>query len=252
VATSVLSTVANYCQFYSALIEPTNKETLSFYRWGASDSSRWIFITLRENDTELLKPLYSLVFELMLKGLLSTEDRIRKTAIVIDELGALNQLPSLNRLLSESRKYMGCPILGTQTEAQITKVYGREDTRIILQGTKTKLILNCADPQTAETMAKIIGKQESVHVANNRSHTTQKGGRNRTVSENEQLRESYAVFPAELQDLPDLRGYLKISGLPTAKVRVKVKKFPNKVIRFEAYSNKQDETIQQQWQKFVP
>ena len=125
VATSVLSTVANYCEFYSALIQPQN-QALSFYRWGASDSPRWIFITLRENDTELLKPLYSLIFELMLKGLLSTEQRARKTAIVIDELGALNQLPSLNRLLSESRKFLGCPILGTQTEAQITKIYGKE------------------------------------------------------------------------------------------------------------------------------
>ena len=249
VATSVLSTVANYCQFYSALIEPTNK-ALSFYRWGASDSRRWIFVTLRENDTELLKPLYSLVFELMLKGLLSTEDRARKTAVVIDELGALNQLPSLHRLLSESRKYLGCPILGTQTEAQITKIYGREDTRIILQGTKTKLILNCADPQTAETMAKIIGKQESVYVANNRSRSNHRGGQNRTVSENEQLRESYAVFPSELQDLPDLRGYFKIAGLPAAKVKVKVKKFPQIAHRFVDFSAKQDETIEQQWRRF--
>ena len=152
--------------------------------------------------------------------------------------------------MSESRKYLGCPILGTQTEAQITKIYGREDTRIILQGTKTKLILNCADPQTAETMAKIIGKQESVYVASNRSRSTHRGGQNRTVSENEQLRESFAVFPSELQDLPDLRGYFKIAGLPAAKVLVKVKKFPKIAQRFMASSNKQDETIEQQWQSF--
>ncbi len=244
-ATSVLSTVANYCQFYSALIEPQGK-TLSFYRWGESDSPRWIFVTLRENDAELLKPLYSLVFELMLKGLLSTEERNRKTAIVIDELGALNQLPSLHRLLSESRKFLGCPILGTQTEAQITKIYGQEDTRIILQGTKTKLILNCADPQTAETMAKIIGKQESFQVTSNRSRTTHRGGQNRTVSENEQIKESYAVLPAELQDLPDLKGYFKIAGLPAAAVRVKVKKFPQRIERFV----RGQDSIQQQWQDF--
>jgi hypothetical protein len=252
VATSVLSTVANYCQFYSALIEPQG-QTLSFYRWGASDSSRWIFITLRENDAELFKPLYSLAFELMLKGLLSHEQRRRKTAIVIDELGALNQLPSLHRLLSESRKFLGCPILGTQTEAQITKIYGREDTRIILQGTKTKLILNCADPQTAETMARIIGKQESVYLTSNRSRSTHRGGQNRTVSENEQIKESYAVLPAQLQDLPDLRGYFKIAGLPAAAVRVKVKKFPARTERFvpgtQVNLGQKQESIQEQWEK---
>lgn len=250
-ATSVLSTVANYCQFYSALVERKGK-TLSFYRWGESDSPRWIFVTLRENDAELLKPLYSLVFELMLKGLLSNEERTRKTAIVIDELGALNQLPSLHRLLSESRKFLGCPILGTQTEAQITKMYGQEDTRIILQGTKTKLILNCADPQTAETMAKIIGKQESVQVTSNRSRSTHRGGQNRTVSENEQIKESYAVLPAELQDLPDLRGYFKMAGLPAAAVKVKVKKFPRRIERFVPRVNlgREQDSIQKQWQRF--
>ncbi|MDJ0649464.1 MAG: type IV secretion system DNA-binding domain-containing protein [Xenococcaceae cyanobacterium MO_188.B19] len=252
VSTSVLSTVVNYCEFYSSLI-PSQNQALSFYSWGASDSPQWIFIILRENDTELLKPLYSLIFELMLKGLLSNEQRGRKTAIVIDELGALNQLPSLHRLLSESRKFLGCPILGTQTEAQITKIYGREDTRIILQGTKTKLILNCADPQTAETMAKIIGKQESVYLTSNSSRSHHKGGQNRTFSENEQLRESYAILPAELQDLPDLIGYFKIAGFPAAAVRVRVKKFPGQTERFvpstQVNLGLERDSIQQQWQR---
>ena len=253
VATSILSTVANSCQFYSSLIQP-QKQKLSFYCWGASDSRRWIFVTVRENDEQLLKPLYSLAFELMLKGLLSNPQRRRKTAIVIDELGALNQLPSLHRLLSESRKYLGCPILGTQTEAQITKIYGQEDTRIILQGTKTKLLLNCADPQTAETMAQIIGKQESLYFTSNRSRNIHQGGQNQTVSENEQIRENYAVLPAQLQDLPDLRGYLKMAGLPAAAVRVKVKHFLPCAKRFIAassttYTGQKNETIEQQWQK---
>ena len=106
-ATSVLTTILNSCQFYPYL-HRTGSKSLSFYDWGNQDDSRWIFLTLKEDDTELLKPLHSLVFELMLKGLLSNEYREIKTAIIIDELGALNQLPSLHRLLSESRKYKGC------------------------------------------------------------------------------------------------------------------------------------------------
>ena len=165
-----------------------------------SSPASWIFVTLREDESELLRPLHSLIFELMLKGLLSNEHRTRKTAIIIDELGALNQLPSLHRLLSESRKYQGCPILGTQTEAQIIDKYGLQQTRTILQGTKTKLILGCADPQTAETMAKVIGRQEYHHTAQNQSRSRHSGksGSGRTVTLNEQLRESYAVMPDEL------------------------------------------------------
>ena len=71
------------------------------------------------------------------------------------------------------------------------------------------------------------------------------------MSENEQLRESFAVFPSELQDLPDLRGYFKIAGLPAAKVKVRVRKFPQIAHRFMASSAKHDETIEQQWQRFI-
>ena len=150
--------------------------------------------------------------------------------------------------------FLVCPILGTQTEAQITKIYGREDTRIILQGTKTKLILNCTDSETAETMAKIIGKQETVQVTSNRSYTTHRGGQNRTVSENEQIRESYVVLSSQLQNLKDLRGYFKIAGLPAAAVRVKFKKFPARAERFVpgigVNWEGEGDSIQQQWKRF--
>jgi hypothetical protein len=252
-ATSVLSTASNYCQFYTCLTQPQN-QALSFYDWAASSSPRWVFITLRENDSELLKPLHSLIFELMLKGLLSNEVRSIKTAIVIDELGALNQLPSLHRLLSESRKYGGCPILGTQTEAQITKIYGHEDTRIILQGTKTKLILNCADPQTAETMSRIIGRQELLETTENqsRSHHSGRNGSGRTLSFNQQFREVSAVMPSQLQDLPKLKGYLKMASLPTALVKLKVNQFATRARKFVPLQDSalKQQSIESQWSNY--
>ena len=215
-----------------------------------------------EDDTELFKPLYTLAFELMLKGLLSSQERTLKTAIIIDELGALNKLPSLSRLLSESRKFLGCPILGTQTEAQITKVYGQEDTRILLQGTKTKVILRCSDPQTAETMARVIGKQERVELTNNRnrsrSSSSKGAGSGSSYGENEQLREAYAVMPSEIQNLPDLKGYLKISDLPAAKIQVKIRDFFRKAERFiprsqaSVQTDANAESIQEQWKQFPP
>lgn len=251
-ATSVLSTASNYCQFYSCLTQPQNKaKALSFYEWARSDSPRWIFVTLREDESELLRPLHSLIFELMLKGLLSNEHPVRKTAIIIDELGALNQLPSLHRLLNESRKFLGCPILGTHTEAQIIARYGLQQTRTILQGTKTKLILGCADPQTAETMAKIIGKQEYRYTAENysRSHHTGKSGSGRTMTQNEQLREAYAVMPSELANLPDLRGYLKIERY-CAPIKLKHQKFLNRARSFVSIPNQDLRSIKEQWQDF--
>lgn len=212
---SVLSTLINYARFYREL--PDAGKPFSFVDWAQSDDPRSLWLPLFEEDAELFKPLYSAAFELVLKGLLTNESRGIKTAIIIDELGALNRLRSLSRLLSESRKFKGLPILGTQTEAQIRKTYGDEDARIILQGTRTKLILNCGDPESAELGANLIGRQERIE----RSTTHSSGSLFGSVSMSESIRETYAVLPAELQGLPKLEGYLTISdGTPAAKVKI--------------------------------
>ena len=249
-AASVLSTVSNYCQFYPYLTKPQNK-TISFFDWARTDHPGWIFITLEENDSELLKPLHSLIFELMLKGLLSNKHRKMKTAIVIDELGALNQLPSLHRLMSESRKYGGCPILGTQTKSQITKIYGKDDTSTILQGTQTKLILRSVDHETAVSMADIIGKQEYIHIAENYSHSRRAGriGNSKTDSFNEQIRESYAVMPDEIKSLSKLSGYLKIDQY-CAPIKLKPRNFPPRARRYVPFQNHNQQSIQEQWEDF--
>ncbi len=217
---SVLSSLINYVRFYKEL--PDEGEKFSFVEWARDGDSRSLFLPLFEEDSELFKPLYSMVFELILKGLLSNEGRQIKTAIVIDELGALNKLNSLARLLSESRKFGGCPILGTQAGAQVKKVYGDEDFDILLQTTKTKLILNCPDPTTALIGAELIGKVERREL-----NTTYSGmfGLNRSRSES--IRETYAVMPSEIQALPKLEGYLLIAdGTSPSKVRITPQSYP--------------------------
>lgn len=222
---SVLSTLVNEMRFYKRLQDGGG---FSFSQWGRNDDSRWLFCTIFEDDAELFKPLYSMAFELMLRGLLShpdPESRRMKTAIVIDELGALNQLRSLSRLLSEARKFSGTAVLGTQTEAQIDRNYGEHDRRIILQGTCTKLILNCRDSVTAEMMANLIGKQERIDVTRGRS------GWN--ASSQEQIRDVHLVLPTELQSLPKLEGYLTIAdGTSPAKVRIEPRSYPKISDRF--------------------
>ncbi|MGB7441822.1 MAG: type IV secretion system DNA-binding domain-containing protein [Coleofasciculaceae cyanobacterium] len=219
---SVMSTLVNHARFYRDLSQLASDNGFSFMEWAASEDKRWVWLPLFESDAELYKPLYSCAFELMIRGLLSQEGRSVKTAVVIDELGALNKLTSLTRLGAEARKFGGSLVLGTQSTAQIKKVYGRDDGEIVLQCTATKLILNCRDPQTAETFAKVIGQQERVDIA--KSHTPRSGltlTSTQTVTSSEQIRETYAVMPSQLQALPPLQGYLVISdGTPPALVRV--------------------------------
>ena len=209
-----ISTANNYCQFYKYIHQP-KQDKISFFNWALNDDPRWIFITLRENEAAVLKPLHTLVFELILKGLISNQKRNLKTAIVIDELGALNKLSSLRRLLSEGRKFKGCPILGTQTQAQMTQIYGKEETSILLQGALTKLILRCSDPDTADMMSRQIGECEVLRYKENESKTaaTFKSPASKTKSTVQDYNKSAAVLPSEIQNQPNYHGYLKIGGL---------------------------------------
>ena len=226
---SVLSTMVNEMRFYRALPEVG---AFSFSGWGREDDPRWLFLPIFEDEAERFRPLYTMAFEMMLKGLLSQEERQLKTALVIDELGALNQLRSLPRLLAEARKFGGTALLGTQTTAQIERVYGKENSRIVLQGTATKLILNCRDEQTSEQMAKIIGQQERVDILQGSSTTGLIG---RSHSKSETIRETYAVLPSELQALPPLQGYLNIAdGSPPARVWIEPRSYPKQAERLIA------------------
>ncbi|MDJ0595260.1 MAG: type IV secretion system DNA-binding domain-containing protein [Pleurocapsa sp. MO_226.B13] len=226
-ASSVISTAINYCKFYRYVDKPKSNK-ISFYNWAYNDDPRWIFVTLKENDAAVLKPLHSMLFELMLKGLISNQNRKIKTAIIIDELGALNKLDSLRRLLNESRKFKGCPFLGTQTHAQIAEIYGDKETSILLQGTLVKLMLRCSDPDTAEKMSTLIGKREILRYKTNYSQTaaTFSSPASKTKTVVEDYNESYAVLPADVGNREDMEGYLKTKKF-TAQVQVKYQHYPD-------------------------
>ena len=98
-------------------------------------------------------------------------------------------------------------------------------------------------------MAKVVGKQEIIHVAENRSRSyrTGRNGNGRTVTMNEQLRESYAAMPDELANLPDLKGYLKIAEY-CASIKLKPRKFAARARRFVPLpSSFTQQSIQEQW-----
>ncbi len=91
-----------------------------------------------------------------------------------------------------------------------------------MQRTRTKLILNCGDPESAELGANLIGRQERIDRLKSASHPSSNVlAALLSDPRSESLRETYAVMPSELQGLPKLEGYLAISdGTPAAKVKI--------------------------------
>lgn len=206
-ANSVLFTLKPVCRFYESLIDDDNR--FSFFNYGASDRPEWLFFPLLSGHEETFKPLYSMAFDLIIQGILSRGDNNKmKTIIVIDELGALQKLPSLERLLSEGRKSGGSALIGTQSLSQIIKTYGQEGTNTVLQNTFTKFIFSCPAPDDSEKMAKVIGNQDVWEEAYAANYSIM--GRE-SVSRTWQPKEKYVVSPSEIQSLPTLQGYCVIA-----------------------------------------
>ena len=106
---------------------------------------------------------------------------------------------------------------GIQNVAQLRKKYGADGATTLLACFRTKLVFNPGDAETAKRMAEEIGRQivERRAVASTRTAT---GDSHTTTWHRE---ESFAVSPEDLQRLPDLTAYLKLSGdYPVAKVIV--------------------------------
>ena len=68
------------------------------------------------------------------------------------------------------------------------------------------------------------------------------------MTQNEQLREAYAVMPDEIANLPDLRGYLKIDRY-CAPIKLK-QKFLNRARSFVSIPSQGLRSIEEQWQDF--
>ena len=220
-ATNILSTLNSVVGRPYKILHDEG-QPFSFFDYARSDRPGWLFIPLLEGQAEVLKPFASMAIDLIIRGILSQNPNPKiKTLIVIDELGALQKLPNLHRLLSEGRKYGGSALIGTQTDAQISSIYGSEATRIFLQNTFTKLILGCPDPETSRKMADLIGQQRFEEPKISTTRDRHSGQTSETISW--ELREQYVVQPSQIQTLPDLEGYLLFGDdSPVAKVYLSI------------------------------
>jgi hypothetical protein len=201
-------------------------QPFSFFDYARSDRPGWLFMPLMEGQDEVLKPFASMAIDLIIRGILSQDPNPKlKTLIVMDELGALQKLPNLHRLLSEGRKFGGSALIGTQTDAQVSAIYGSEATRMLLQNTFTKLILGCPDPETSRKMADLIGQQRFKEPKVSTTRDRRSGQASETISW--ELREQYVIQLSQIQTLPDLEGYLLFADdSPVAKIRLSPQNYP--------------------------
>jgi hypothetical protein len=134
---------------------------------------------------------------------------------VVDELDALGQIDGLKDALARLRKFGGRCVLGFQSIAQVSSTYGHGDAHTIVENCGNTLILRCSASEgggTARFASQLIGEREVMHTTVSKSRRlTELFG---SVTRSEHLSVEPAVLPSQVEQLPDLAGYLKCASDP--------------------------------------
>jgi type IV secretory pathway TraG/TraD family ATPase VirD4 len=135
---------------------------------------------------------------------------------VADELDVLGEIDGLKDALARLRKFGGRCILGFQSIAQVSGTYSKGSAETIVENCGNTLILRCSGSErggTSEFASKLIGQREVMHTTKSRTRKSTDWLSSSTTN-SEQLKIEPAVLASEIERLPDLAGYLKITSIP--------------------------------------
>jgi Type IV secretion-system coupling protein DNA-binding domain len=196
----------------------------SVRRWVADKDPGILFIPYKAGQIAAMRSTISAWLRL---AIFEAMDRDRPQAneadepasrlwFVVDELDALGQIDGLKDALARLRKFGGRCVLGFQSIAQVSNTYGQGDAHTIVENCGNTLILRCSASEgggTARFASQLIGEREVTHTAVSRSRrVTELFG---SVTHSQHLGVEPAILPSQIEQLPDLAGYLKYASDPT-------------------------------------
>lgn len=185
-----------------------------------------LYITWREDMKEAMKPLISAFVDVFCSALLSMpEDPTRRWWLVIDELGSMEKMASLEDFLTKGRKNGGRALVGLQSVSQANDIFGEDMSQTLRASFRSLVVLGGSktDPKTAEEMSMALGEHE---VARPEYTDSRNPGSSRSTSERLVRSTERVVTAAQIQALPDLVGWVAFAGdRPISKFKLKAVSF---------------------------
>jgi type IV secretory pathway TraG/TraD family ATPase VirD4 len=181
-----------------------------------------LFIPYKAGQIAALRTMIATWMRLAIfEAMSQAEDRDQRLWFVVDELDALGAIDGLKDALARLRKF-GCRcVLGFQSIAQVSSTYGQSEAQTIVENCGNSLILRCSGSEnggTSQFASRLIGDREvlrrQVSRGSDRENALSSRGARRSRSITEQHATEPAVMPSELEQLPDLCGYLKRASSP--------------------------------------
>ena len=174
-----------------------------------------LFIPYEAGQIAALRSTVSAWMRLAIFETMNHEVPGRRLWFVVDELDALGQIDGLKDALARLRKFGGSCLLGFQSIAQVSGTYGQAEAQTIVENCSNTLILRCAGSEhggTSQFASRLIGQREVLRTSESRSR--QGLDIFPTVTRSEHLHLEPAVLDSEIEQLPDLKGFLKLASSP--------------------------------------
>jgi type IV secretory pathway TraG/TraD family ATPase VirD4 len=185
---------------------------------------RALFLPYSATQIAALRAIISAWLRLVIFETMSGGERDQRIWFIVDELDALGAIDGLKDALARLRKFGGRCVLGFQSIAQVSTTYGQGEAQTIVENCGTTLILRCSASEqggTARFASRLIGEREVIRPHESSSIRAGEWQASRTSS-TQQVTEA-AILPSEVEQLPDLSGFLKLASSPNW-TRVKLRR----------------------------
>jgi type IV secretory pathway TraG/TraD family ATPase VirD4 len=189
-----------------------------------------LFVPYRAAEIAALRSLIAAWVRLaIVEAMNAPEEQDQRLWFVVDELDALGAIDGLKDALARLRKFGGRCVLAFQSIAQVSGTYGAGEAQTIVENCGNTLILRCAGSEnggTSQFASRLIGEREVLRRQTTRGCERGAGlgarAGQRSLQVSEQRATEWALLPAEIEQLPDLCGYLKLcSSVRWQRVRLR-------------------------------
>ena len=165
-ANSILSVLATGSKPLSYLTDKNPNGFFSVKQYLSSIKSSnppCLFLSTKPSSRELTLPLISCIFELAMVSLINSGiNSTRRVWFVVDELAATGNLPSLQTILTEGRKYGACVIAALQSVNQLNANYGHYNASTIFGQFATHFFFHNNELNTTKIVSNLCGN-ETIH-----------------------------------------------------------------------------------------
>jgi type IV secretory pathway TraG/TraD family ATPase VirD4 len=204
----------------AALAYVKDQRALSFSVRNWVRSGRGVlFIPYQASQIAALRSIIATWMRLAIVETMSHAEEDQRLWFVVDELDALGAIDGLKDALARLRKFGGRCVLGFQSIAQVSSIYGAGEAQTIVENCGNTLILRCSGSEnggTSQFASRLIGEREIVRRQTLRGRDREgffaARGARRSTSISEQHVTEAAVMASELEQLPDFTGYLKTAS----------------------------------------